>query len=371
MPGMRILLTSNASYAPPRGGSTRSNLVWLRHLVERGHTCRVVCASLDVDAESAAAGIPIHSVKQLAQRRAVLESHIREFHPDLVLVSSEDLSHVLLREAARIAPDQIVYLAHTPQFFPFGAESWNPDPRATDIVRAARAVVAIGQSTAAYIEQAIGVHPTVIHPPIYGQPPFTRLGCFERGSVMMINPCQVKGVGIFLELARRFPEFPFAALLGWGTSAADRKALALLENIQLIESVDNIEDALSQARVLLMPSLWYEGFGLIAMEAMLRAIPVISSDSGGLVEARQSTGFVIPVQRIQRYLPEFDEMHMPRPVIPVQNMEPWTEALGSLLHHPALYEVESERCRVAALSFVSGLNASDFETLLLSLLPKS
>ena len=45
-----------------------------------------------------------------------------------------------------------------------------------------------------------------------------------------------------------------------------------------------------------MPSLWYEGFGLIAMEAMLRGIPVISSDSGGLVEARQGTGFVIPVR---------------------------------------------------------------------------
>jgi hypothetical protein len=26
---MRILLTANASYAPPRGGATRSNLVWL------------------------------------------------------------------------------------------------------------------------------------------------------------------------------------------------------------------------------------------------------------------------------------------------------------------------------------------------------
>jgi glycosyltransferase involved in cell wall biosynthesis len=371
MSGMRILLTSNASYAPARGGSTRSNLVWLRHLVAGGHQCRVVCASLDEDTQCTAGGIQIHSLKNLTRRRDILESEIREFHPDLVLVSSEDLSHVLLREAARIAPDRIVYLAHTPQFFPFGAESWNADQRSAEIVRTARAVVAIGRSTAAYIEQATGVHPTVVHPPIYGPPPFARLGCFDRGSVLMINPCQVKGIGIFIELARRFPEFPFAALLGWGTSAADRKALQLLKNIQLIESVDDIEEALSQARVLLMPSLWYEGFGLIAMEAMLRAIPVISSDSGGLVEARQGTGFVIPVQRIQRYLPEFDETHMPRPVIPEQNLEPWQEALGSLLHDRALYEAESERCRAGALGFVSRLDASDFEKLLLSLIAKN
>ena len=367
---MRILLTSNASYAPARGGSTRSNLVWLRHLVERGHACRVVCAALAEDAECVADGIQIHSVKNLAQRRAVLESDIRAFEPDLVLVSSEDLSHVLLRETARIIPDRIVYLAHTPQFFPFGAESWNQDPRATKIVQAARAIVAIGSSTAAYIEKAIGAHPAVIHPPIYGEPPFARLGSFDSGSVLMINPCQVKGIGIFIELARRFPEFPFAALQGWGTGAADRNALALLKNIRLIESVDNIEEALRQARVLLMPSLWYEGFGLIAMEAMLRAIPVISSDSGGLVEARQGTNFVIPVRPIQRYLPQFDETHMPRPVIPEQNLEPWTEALSALLHDRTLYEAESERCRLAALHFVSRLDASDFEMLLLSLVSK-
>jgi glycosyltransferase involved in cell wall biosynthesis len=368
---MKILLTSNASYAPARGGSTRSNLVWLRHLVQQGHVCQVVCNSLKEDAESSESGIQIHSVRNLVQRRAVLEKYIREFDPDFVLVSSEDLSHLLLGGATRQAPDKIVYLAHTPQFFPFGAESWNQDARATKMIRSARAVVAIGHSTAAYIEQATGVHPAIIHPPIYGSPPFARLGYFDRGSVMMINPCQVKGIGIFIELARQFPECSFTALAGWGTSGDDRKVLALMKNVQLIESVDNIEEVLRETRVLLMPSLWYEGFGLIAMEAMMRAVPVISSDSGGLVEARQGTGFVIPVRRIQRYLSEFDETHMPKPVIPEQDLVPWTEALGSLLENQALYEAESERCRAAALHFVASLDASALEQLLLSLHSRS
>jgi len=34
---MRILLTSNASYVPPRGGATRSNLLWLEHMAAAGH----------------------------------------------------------------------------------------------------------------------------------------------------------------------------------------------------------------------------------------------------------------------------------------------------------------------------------------------
>ncbi len=33
---MRILLAANASYVPPRGGATRSNIVWLELLSEAG-----------------------------------------------------------------------------------------------------------------------------------------------------------------------------------------------------------------------------------------------------------------------------------------------------------------------------------------------
>ncbi len=226
---MRILLTSNASHAPARGGSTRSNLVWLRHLVDRGHSCRVVCSSLGEDAETVAEGIRIHSVQKLAQRRAVLEADILAFHPDLVLVSSEDLSHVLLREAARVAADRIVYLAHTPQFFPFGGESWNKDPRATEIVRGARAVVAIGQSTAAYIEQAAGVKAHVIHPPIYGQPPFARLGSFETRRRMDDQSLPGKGHRNISGARAAFSRCPFFRAGGLGNQYGGSKIAGPLE----------------------------------------------------------------------------------------------------------------------------------------------
>ena len=62
-----------------------------------------------------------------------------------------------------------------------------------------------------------------------------------------------------------------------------------------------------------MPSLWYEGFGLSVMEAMLRGIPVIASDSGGLAEAKLGTRFVVPVRPIERFEPVFDEHGLPSP----------------------------------------------------------
>ena len=369
---MRILLTSNASHDPPRGGSTRSNLIWLEHLSASGHDCLVICSALESASDSTLSlqkGVRILSVKELVRRRAILSEEIHSFRPDFVLVSSEDLSHLLLREAYSAAADRLIYLAHTPQFYPFGPASWNPDKKAAEIVRRARAIVAIGSHMQGYIRESLGCEATVIHPPIYGDPPFARFGSFEEGWVLMINPCVVKGIRVFLDLAQAFPQLPFAALQGWGTTHADLQALARLPNITVIESVANIEEALSKSRLLLAPSLWYEGFGLIVMEAMLRGLPVIASDSGGLAEAKQGTGFVVPVRAIERYEPSFDENHMPKPVGVPQDIEPWKQALETLVTDRDVYWKEAELSRQAAVNFVSRLRASQFEDMLRELPP--
>lgn len=368
---MRVLLASNASYDPPRGGSTRSNLAWLRRLAARGHACAVAASALGPEPRSSVVdGIAIRSVPSLSLHAAELGRQIREFQPDWVLVSSEDLSHTLLREAARTAPGRVVYLAHTPQFFPFGPESWHPDPPAAEIVRNAAAVVSIGRHMADYILQHLGREAAVVHPPIYGSPPWPDLADFSRKRVLMINPCAVKGISIFLELARVFPEIPFDALRGWGTTPEDEAALAALPNVTLLDSVADIAEFLGRGSVLLMPSLWYEGFGLIVMEAMLRGIPVISSDSGGLMEAKSGTGYVIPVRPPQGYRMEFDAAHMPRPVLPPQDIEPWASALRTLLEDAEQYRAESARARQAATAFVGAIDPDALEKLLASLPPE-
>src|SRR5689334_4779190 len=153
---MRILLTANASYAPPRGGATRSNLIWLDHLARSGHPCRIVSGASGEGAELRHhESIVVFAVEDPARRTQVLRQQIREFRPDWVLVSSEDLGHALLREAHHSAPGRVVYLAHTPQFFPFGPASWNPDEQASALVAGSAGVVAIGRHMAEYIEQQL------------------------------------------------------------------------------------------------------------------------------------------------------------------------------------------------------------------------
>src|SRR5436305_14399904 len=128
---MRSLLTANATYVPPRGGATRSNLVWVDQMAGAGHACRVVCGATGGGAELRFhSSIAVFAVEDPARRIQVLRQQLREFHPDWVLVSSEDLGHALLREARHGAHGRVVYLAHTPQFFPSGPASWNPNREA-------------------------------------------------------------------------------------------------------------------------------------------------------------------------------------------------------------------------------------------------
>ena len=359
---MRILLTANASYAPPRGGATRSNLIWLDHLAHAGHPCRIVAGAAGEGAELRHhESIVVFAVEDPARRIQVLRQQIREFRPDWVLVSSEDLGHGLLREAHHSAPGRVVYLAHTPQFYPFGPASWNPDAQAAALAAASAGVVAIGRQMADYIERELRRTAEVIHPPIYGKGPFANYGNFERGLITMINPCAVKGVSIFREVAARLPAHAFGVVPGWGTTAEDRRMLAELPNIRVLPNARNMDDVLAQTRILMMPSLWLEGFGLIVMESMLRGIPVVASDSGGLKEAKRGTGYVIPVQTIERYQPVFDEHAMPRPVVPENDAAPWVEAIEQLTGDRAAYERESASSRAAAGKFVSGLDAAGLE----------
>ncbi|HWR51153.1 MAG TPA: alpha/beta fold hydrolase [Bryobacteraceae bacterium] len=382
---MRILLAANASYVPPRGGATRSNLVWLEALAAHGHECRVVSAllgrnpaerkrqldkeELHVEVLHAEDGyevmrhgkLEVHAASEPARRNEILREQIRTFQPDWVLVSSEDVGQVLLAEASRFAPGRVVYLAHTPQFLPFGPESWSPNPQGAALAREAARVIVIGKHMAGYVERHLGRKAEIVHPPIYGSGPWPNLARFGQGLVTMINPSAIKGLPIFLEVARRMPHVRFGALPGWGTTAADRRALEALPNITLLANRRDISDILRETQILLMPSLWYEGFGLIVMEAMLRGIPVVASDSGGLLEAKAGTGYVIPVRPIESYEPVYDERAMPRAVTPPQDVEPWVAALAALTGNRALYDEESKRSREAAAAFVAALDPRALE----------
>jgi len=376
-------------------------MVWLEYLASRGHDCRVVAPALQEDTPEKAErirddlaeqeiqvtyvktdhklgfqelrkeGTTVYSVVNPSNLRKTLRRKILKYQPDWVLVSTEDLGQALLSEALDAAPGRVIYLAHTPQMFPFGPASLNPNPAGAKLVQRAAAVVVIGDHTAKYVEEHLGRKPVVIHPPVYGKPPWPLRDPDKDGLITMINPSAVKGISIFLELARRFPDYNFGALRGWGTTAKDLAALEALPNVKMLRKVKHIEAILRQTKILLMPALWYEGFGLVVMEAMLRGVPVLASDMGSLVEAKAGTNYVLPVRPVETYRTVFDENRMPVPIVPEQNIEPWAKALEELMEDAALYRRESGAARAASVKFVKRVNPSEFEEFLLKLQPRA
>ena len=93
-------------YAPPRGGATRSNLIWLDQMARRRPRLPHRLRSHRAKAPNSRITRPCRSApwKNPARRIQMLRQQIREFQPDWVLVSSEDLGHGLMREAQQGRP---------------------------------------------------------------------------------------------------------------------------------------------------------------------------------------------------------------------------------------------------------------------------
>jgi len=121
--------------------------------------------------------------------------------------------------------------------------------------------------------------------------------------VTLINPCPEKGMCVLARLASRMPETRFLAVCTptW-TKPWHEQLLKRYSNVKLQAPSAKIDEILGVTRVLIVPSLWPEAFGLVAVEAQLRGIPVISSGVCGLREATLVPSMVaeIPIVYDQR-----------------------------------------------------------------------
>jgi amino acid adenylation domain-containing protein len=379
----------NLPYFPIYGGANKINRTIAEGLAARGHTVEVVVPALGVPSRLTHAqlldelaseriavtahdkhdtfilqGVTVHAVREPTQLRTSLVERVEQFEPDRVLLSSEDPSHNLLDALVKVCPERIVYLIHTVSFLPFGPQAFFPSRSRAKLLERIPVIVSISNYVARYIKQWGNLDSTVIYWPTYGAPPFPDLSRFDTGYVTMVNPCAIKGISIFTALARALPEVEFAGVLTWGAVGEDRRALERLPNVRLLEPSRNIEDILARTRVLVMPSLWEESFGLTAVEAMLRGIPVLASDIGGLPEAKLGTDFLLPVRPIECFGERLNENMLPLPVVPEQDIRPWSDALSLLLSERKFYESQSAAARRAALKFVSSLSLDPLENLL-------
>ena len=282
-----------------------------------------------------------------------------------MLVSSEDWRQLLLTAALESSPGRVVYLAHTSTALPVGPASAEPHPGGAKLLERTAAIITPSRWLADYLAaHAPGARIAACYLPVFGTPPVRDDDAFEHAFITMVNPCAVKGIAIFLALARARPELRFAAVPTWGTTDADRAALAELANVELLPPSENIDDIFAVTRVLLVPSLWQETFGLLPIEAMLRGIPVAASAHAGLIEAMLGLEFSIPIVPIERYR---RRTVIPTPEqVPEQDLAPWLAAIDRLGDR-AVYHELATRARTTARQFVARLDVGEIEQLLRTL----
>ncbi len=228
---MKILLAQNSLYYPSHGGGDKSNRLLMEALAARGHQCRVVARLSGFGAEAherflaelAARNVPVLSassgvvafhcggvdvqvVTQHPNLRACFAGQIAEFAPSVILTSTDDPAQLLLEAALRAAGPKVVYLSRATLAVPFGPDCAFPSAMKTEMLRRVDGVVGVSRYVAGYMRQwgeidAVHVPISLIEPG-----PYPLLGRPENQFVTLVNPCAVKGISIFVALARCMPD---------------------------------------------------------------------------------------------------------------------------------------------------------------------
>lgn len=161
-----------------------------------------------------------------------------------------------------------------------------------------------------------------------------------RKRLLFINPTPAKGSGIVAQIAlmmeERRPDIEFEVVESRGSWAEIVRAVSAstgtprdtLSNVIVTPHTADMRPLYGRARLLFAPSLWWDSFPRVLVEAMLNGIPALITDSGGMPE-------IVGDACVKLKLPE--EYHK-KPY----NRIPTSEALQPLVERiEALYDDEN------------------------------
>ena len=273
---------------------------------------------------------------------------LADWQPQVLLTFGGDAEDAERREQARAAGVRVVFALHNLAYLhPDAPES------AREAMYEPQYLLAPSQFMASAYERALGRPVDVLPPPI----DWADLLAPKRSPVFVtfVNPEPAKGLMFMATLAARLgrerPDVPLLIIEGRGKAehflAAGWRAgvdLARMPNILISPGGVRPKDIFANARVLLMPSVWDEPAGRLAIEAMVNGVPALVSDRGGLAEMVGAAGTALPV-------PADLTMDTRQPV-PHAAVQRWLDLLLRLVDEPALYDEFAERARdEAALRF--------------------
>ena len=298
----RILFWCQAFW-PKVGGVEVVALALVQALQEQGFTCAVVADRFPFDfaAVDAYAGIPVYRFpfrealasrdpRQIAWVREGVAHLERTFGPDLVHVYAANVSSLFLSRAVLGAKPVVLTLHDT-----CSDDWWREDAVMGSLLRRADWVAACSPAvlrrTAAQVpeiaERASAITNALplpdLEPAALPRDP-ARLLCLGR-----LVPD--KGFDLALRaFALILPSFPSVRMIiagqGQERSALERLAaeLGIAASVEFPGQIapPQVPALLNTASAVLVPSNWFEPFGLVALQAAQMARPVVASRVGGL-----------------------------------------------------------------------------------------
>lgn len=106
-----------------------------------------------------------------------------------------------------------------------------------------------------------------------------------------------KGVDVLLEAYRRLDDPPPLVLIGYETNEYPVRTTDLPPNVRVLKNWDHdaVMAAWQRAIIGVVPSVWAEPFGIVALEGLSTETPVIASRIGGLIDIVEDgeTGYLV------------------------------------------------------------------------------
>jgi glycosyltransferase involved in cell wall biosynthesis len=294
--------------------------------------------------QTIAAGIPVTllNVERNDPRRLtgdarkfldVYERVLANLRPDVVVTYGGDSLSLKMMEATKLHDIPIVFWLHNFSY---------PDRNSFQF---ADRVIVPSDFSREYHWQSLGLDCCTIPNLIDWQ----RVQVQRRTPryVTFVNPGTYKGVFVFAAIAERLasvrPDIPLLVVEG-RTSPASLKSLgidlATFANVKHMTPTADPREFYSVTKLVVMPSLWNESFGLVAAEAMINGIPVLASNRGALPEIIGNGGDLFDIP--ERYTPDT------RAVPTAGEIQPWVDRIINLWDDPVAYVEAGQRAHARA-----------------------
>ena len=178
------------------------------------------------------------------------------------------------------------------------------------LARRAARVICITAALRRFNVERVGLPPEkldVVHygldaiPPAWGTNPRDDVPAGARVLLAVSRLVPQKGIDVAVDALAEIPD-AVLVVLGEGPQRAAleerARALRIADRLFLPGRAGDVEPWLRRAELLVHPARW-EGFGLVVLEAMLAAIPVVASRVSAIPEivADDETGLLVPPDR--------------------------------------------------------------------------